>query len=1024
MSDKVDYNHLCNIIKDAPGFTLGECNGILSTDDSYVNDFKLKVIPFCSESIVECSDIEKIVTTADYDSVNQVINNLQDYDECNEFAKAFVDEVTAKIKNKKWYHQIVIMQCAIIDAIHTIFKKYDEPLTSCVDNEIILGLATKFDAWFDNLKKSNTKAIELANTKASDIDTTVKNFSERLRLGKGVYDESNDQRFEKFLKSFETDYMNTDDYDWIDKCTKGLASTGDIKTLKTQLTNLKKAIQDKNWLAASLAMLIAQLSKTLEKIFEVGNNSKDAVRHSVTAVIEQQQKKQQQKLLQNFLNKLDTSCLPFNAYAWWEYFVESTSFDESLDNPLCNFMQCITGEIEGDIHQTITKLSDELSNVFAVNDTDSVTETLERIVKRASETKETTNKKYDADIVENLLNVIDYVDAQGTVDLNPKSNIWLLVLNELCAFIATEEQRKTALEFIYGVFKEINEQLDQETLAESATDLLVNSGVINTDEKGPAVEKIKGKIEELQNKRTSNSSTTVQQEPKPQMIENNTTHVTQETNSPATDPQQLSSPTSEFEKLQTFLDALEKSSNSDDATSWYSNFIQDETFLLEFLSEIDDVSNDLAGFMQCVKGEIDDDLDDKINALSSKLCGIFNVENANSVVTSSLKNIAKSAQPPKQPMIINPRLSLAEFVSKKLKAPESVRTHVTSCAKTTCFLCERLTRIKQKIDTGQESQALELIEDFATNHPNLTVQGIDKNELTNWQDNLKQKIVTANFKKERDEQNKQKDTNAKELKKDINELPDTIEGLADLNLNKKGSTENLRFAERAVSKQERKKHTEQKNKNDIDFVKVTKALPNTIDALANFDLTSIRTILNKTNYGLQSLGSSDIDTLTHDTVSAEKIETIAKPLRKTAKKRDSIVALAMLYKVLAVAKINVEQPATIKTLFIAFAKWFNKYVSPRSAIRSPKVVKALNDTVGKMAENTNAFKCGKLTRAKNAANEIAKKISTKSDSSVDTNSGSAGHKKCKREKLKSNLEKLSPRKLISRKKKQKTNKEA
>lgn len=951
MSDKVDYNHLRNIIKDAPGFTLGECNGILSKDDSYVNDFKLKVIPFCIENEkYDYNAVEKIVTTADYDSVKKVIENLQDYDECNKFAKAFVDEVTVKIEGKKWYHQIVIMQCAIIDAIHTIFKKYDEPLTSCVDNEIILGLATKFDAWFDNLKKSNTKAIKLANTKTSNIDTTVKNFSERLRLGKGVYDESNDQRFEEFLKSFETDYMNTDDYNWIDTCTQGLASTGDIKTLKTQLTNLKKAIQDKNWLAASSAMLTAQLSITLEKIFEVGNNSKDAVRHSVTAVIEQQQKKQQQKLLQNFLNKLDISCLPFNAYAWWEYFVESTSFDESLDNPLWDFMQCVTGKIDGNIPRKIKELSDALCKAFAVKDTGSITTTLNKIVQRMTDMQKSLKEKYGTDIVDNLLKVIDCVDAQGYVDLSSEPS-WELVDKELHGFkdlLETEDKWQCVINVIHEVLQGINEQLDPETLAESATDLLVNSGVINTDEKGPAVEKIKGKIEELQNKRTKKSTTPVNTNfaPTPTIVENDTKQLQQKSSLLTPEPKPPKT-ISQKHKITANTNTLPKLSEK--SADFKVTTSQNKTQNLKEITINSYTQNDTG---QLIKTE-------QNAQIPSVLADHW---------TTCKKNLSNNNQP------------------------------LTGGS---CVICNRIVRIVRYLQNNQTSEAISLIG---------TLKNTNNNSPTDINSTLDMWI-------------RQIETNTVTFSNHARKF--------------------MSFAERAVSKQARKKHTKQiKNNNaEVSVDDVIDNLPCQINNLKESTLNTIKTILRNTSSDLISLDSNNTNTLCNDNVSAKTIETIAKPLRNTAKKTharpnanidsNSVVALAVLYKVLTAAidfkgsaDEQTENTAQLNKLFTAFAEWFNKYVSPRSAIRSPKVVEALNNTVGKMAGNTNAFKCGKLTRAKNAAKEIAKKISTKSDASVDTNSGSAGHKERKREKLKSNLKKLSPRKLISRKKKQETNKEA
>ncbi len=951
MSDKVDFNHLRNIIEDAPGFTLGKCDGILSKDDSHVIDFKLKVIPFCIENEKrDYNAVEKIVTTDNYASVQQIRQNLQDYDECNKFAKAFVNEVTAKIKDKKWYHQIVIMQCAIIDAIHTIFTTYAEPSQAYVNYEIIHGLADNFNTWFDNLKNSNTKA--------SDIDTTVKNFSKRLLSGKSVYEsndqrfeeflksESNDQRFEEFLKSFETNYMNTDNYDWIDTCTQGLASTEDITTLKTQLTNLKKAIQAKHCLDASSAKLIAALSNTLEKIFEVGNNSKDAVRHSVTAVIEQQQKKQQQKLLQNFLDKLDTSCLPFNAYAWWEYFVESTLFDNSLDNPLWNFMQCVTSEIDDvNITKKTKELSDALCNAFAVKNTTSVTEQLKEIVQRAKEAQETTKKKYNANIVENLLNVIDYVDAQGTVDLNPKSNIWLLVLNELCAFIATKEQQKTTLEFIYGVFKEINEQLDQETLAESATDFLVNSGVIKTDEKGPAVEKIKGKIEELQNKRTKKSTTPVNTDfaPTQTIVENDTKQLQQKSRllTPKPKPPKTISQKQEITANTNTLPTLsEKSADFKVTTS------QNNTDNLEEITINSYKPNDTGQLIhKTQKAQIPSVLADHWNTCEN------NLSDENQPLTGG-----------------------------------------------TCVICNIIVRIVRYLHKNQPSDAIKLIGQLKNKKINNNSPTDINSPLDMWIKQIEENTVTFS------------------------------------NHDRKF----MSFAERAVSKQARQKRTNQKTKNTNMLVEAIKKIPSntrqTTDDDQNYE--KIKLVLNSDHSDLvKKLKNLKLETHLRNQITIKTIEQIAKQIRNTADNitSDSIMALAVLYTILR----NIEHDntteqdtstkqttSTTQTTLIAFAKWFNKYVNPRSAIRSPTVVTALNTKIGDIAKTPVKFKCGKLKKAKNTAKEIAKKISTKRDSSVDTNSGSAGHKKRKREKLKSTSKKLSPRKLISRKKKQEPNKEA
>ena len=469
MLNKVVYDNLISIIESAPGFTLGERDGILSKDDLYVNDFKLKVIPFCSKNYIKSAAIGEIVNTANYDNMKKVIANLKygtisdlDATRCNEFANEFVKEVNGKIKNKKWYKQIVIMQCAIIDAIHTIFKECDELLT-CVDSEIILELATEFSNWFKTLKISDTNDNKIAGA--------VNSFIQRLRLGKGAklenesnipeskisatqkgategrsehpviekakmtsleqhaeyidqpksndgnvaIPEENNQQFEKFLKSFEKNYWDTN-CSWVDACTKELGSADDIKTLKAQLTNLIKASTRNDWIAASSAMIIGPLSKTLEKIFGANDDSNDAVKSRVNDVIKKQQ---QQQLLQNFLDAMEKSCLPFDANAWLDNLNSSTSFNQNLKQPLRDFMRCVTGEIDdANINKKTDELSDALCQAFAVSNTGSITTRLNEIVQRVKDMQKSLKEKYGTDIVDNLLKVIDFVAAQGYVDLS------------------------------------------------------------------------------------------------------------------------------------------------------------------------------------------------------------------------------------------------------------------------------------------------------------------------------------------------------------------------------------------------------------------------------------------------------------------------------------------------------------------------------------------------------------------------------------------------------------------------------
>ena len=159
-----------------------------------------------------------------------------------------------------------------------------------------------------------------------------------------------------------------------------------------------------------------------------------------------------------------------------------------------------------------------------------------------------------------------------------------------------------------------------------------------------------------------------------------------------------------------------------------------------------------------------------------------------------------------------------------------------------------------------------------------------------------------------------------------------------------------------------------------------KKLPSTLENLADNRLSGLENILKNLSSNL--IGITPIKIIASYTESdyLKKIKETVKAARQLVKNKcvnsDSVVALAVLYKVLTAAidfKEPKENEGQIKKLFKAFAKWFNKYVSPRSSIRSPKVIEALNDTVGKMAGGGDMFKCGKLIRAKNAIKKIAKK---------------------------------------------------
>ncbi len=712
-----------------------------------------------------------------------------------------------------------------------------------------------------------------------------------------------DQQFEKFLKSFEKNYWDTN-CDWVDACTRGLGSDGDIKTLKTQLTNLIKVSMQNDWTTASSDMTIDPLSDTLGRIFGM-NDSNNAVKSRVNAVI----KKQQQQLLQNLLNILRESCRPFNATIWWNTLVGYMSFSTSLESPLWDFMQCVTGESDDvDITNKTKELSNALCKAFAVNDTASVTTRLDEIVEHAKKAQETTKKKYNADIVDNLLKVIDNVNAdQGYVNLNPDSDIWVLINDELCSFIKAPEKRQGAFDVIHRILKGATIKLNPETIAKSSATLLVNSGVINTGDKDKATEKIKGKIEELRNERKNESSTTEKDlTPQPQIVETNTAQVQQEISSPAPDPQQLS--------LQ---------------TSKYAKPLQNET-----------------------------------------------------PIPQKAKDVSE--------------MSLDEFVTQYLEASESVRNHVNACTSGGCYLCNRLKRIKSHMEKADPLEAVILIENFTVERLKQAIskaisedakakakagaeEEAAKAELDNWKEKINKKIET-NFKKE--------------------------------------GNKVTRFAKRAISKQERQKHTEQKTKNASELITAIRDIPSTIQEICSGSpkYTKIKLVLNSHRSGLaNSLNQIDFSKSFTEKVPITEIEKIAKQIRKTEDSinSDSIMAIAVLYTILNNIRLGKDTlEASIKQKFTAFAKWFNKYVSPRSAIRRPEVVDDLNKKIGGMAGDRTMFKCGKLTKAKDAIKRLAKKGSKSSGASVDTNSGSEGQKERKRDKFK---------KLFSRKKKGETN---
>lgn len=1184
MSGKVDYNRLINIISNAPGFTLGEYDGILSMDDSYVNDFKSTVILFCIENEQDdTAVIDEIVTTANYDSVTNVIKGLTDGDisdvndaQCNKFANEFVQEVNRKIKNKKWYHQIVMMQCAIINAIHTIFKECGELLTS-VDSRIILGLATSFKHWFENSRIQDSDFYKIKADDSSDIAANIANnvdsfLESKLHLGsnykifsvptdlqqiftcfKKYYDsdinkwienyesqvdnctknlghkkdvgniktalkiiannvskntklddklitdlsktlgkvfnvgdiylikkevessvdfvikkrdqekskssdnekkphsvelekdksntkisatrkldeqraeyidqpesnddhvampEENNQRFKEFLKSFEKNYMNTNDYNWVDTCTQGLGNANDITRLKAQLTNLIKAITRNDWIAASSAMIIGPLSKTLSKIFRVNDDSNDDVKSEINAVIKKQ------KLLQNFLKALEKSFYPFNANAWWNNLGESTLFSTNLESPLLDFMKCVTGEIDdANINKKTDELSDALCKDFAVNDTGSITTRLNEIVQRVKDMQKSLKEKYGTDIVDNLLKVIDFVAAQGYVDLSSEPSCEL-VYKELRGFknlLETADKRQCAVNVIHEVLQGINEGMDSETIAQSSAISLVNSGVINTDDKDKAVKKITSKMQELRNKRKKKSLTTEQNDsaPQPQIVETNTAQV-QSPPAPQAKKPELSPepPKTESVNIDEKIDSITSKIQNDAVKEFIKTFSNtlDRAKLTEqhigiletFATKLDEKPNILeeehinntkssphktyqnhfTEFINLVRKTLNEknacsppsqvhaffamtdlgyklyhnkkievnDIKNSAPKLSSYLFGensdmvLKAVEDVETVETvEDANDKARSEELKEQTQNENLRI-LDNFLDTLANNLGN-----TNCADEACNVLGGCTYI--------EKDPIEKFINNVTSAPTSIAQYI-----TNLSNMLEKKLGV---------------TGEEEM---IKQRLNQIAAARRLNFKKDGNKVK-RFAKRAVNKQERQKHTKQKNKNAEVLIKAIRDIPSTIQEILDRSpqYNNIKLVLNSLHSGLvNNLNNINFNECLAKEVNITEIEKIAKQIRQKIKKdqsakSDSVVALAVLYKVLTAVKKPEENEEKIKKLFKAFAKWFNKYVSPRSAIRSTEIVQELNRKIGTMAGGGDMFKCGKLTRAKNAIKKIAKK---------------------------------------------------
>lgn len=998
MSNEVDHKQLIYIIESAPGFTSGEYDGILSGDDSVVNNFKSAVISFCSGDSVEADAIEKIVNTADFACVKNVIAGLKngkisdlDSVECGKFATEFVNEVkgkeikikiedeeaeekdekvegkikkvgekikkvvekvtnkevTIKFENKEWHHQIVIMQCAIIDAIHTIFKECDGLLT-CVDSGIILGLATGFKHWFENsrIEDSNFGKIDIADK----VDSFLK---EKLNLNtENSYNIFSvpwglEQIFECFKKSYDADINK-----WTKECNAlvdayktSLNSEHDVAKLKKQLNKIAININNNGTVDDKL---ITKLSKTLNRIFNVGDVYliKKKVESSVNAV----KQKRQQKLKSSDNAQQPQSVKPENESNIPESKISVTkdsategcfespviekvtmtsleqhaeyidqqfekffkSFEESYDsdvttwwgNLICLFtlqddrladslwalMQCVTGEEYSDISAKVMELSKVLCEIFAVDDIASVTKKLEEIIQRVKERQKRQKNakgKYNADIVENLLKVIDCVAAQGCVDLSSESNIWVLINDELYGFedlLETADKWQCAINVIHEVLQGINGDMDPGTIAQSSATLLVHLGVINTGDKDKAKEKIKGKIEELRNRRKKGSSTAQKEPaPQPQIVETNAAQVQQETSSPAKKPQELTSQTSEG----TSEPDLEK----------------DET--LQKLDKFLDTPANNLGDADCV----------------NKACSV-------------LGDYSKNVEPQTGKFINSTKYDPAICASQGAIALSDVLGNTLNVADKKEWIKEQLLGIYNAWPTNfkkEGSKAKRLVKRVVDSANHSLIKGINISGITYA----------------------------------INKLPSEYKELGKDKL-------------RAMSS----------------FVRV------------NGCATSLNLDLNITaNSTLKDFKKA------------------ANVIRKEAKKSkvdsDAVVVIVVLYKTSDVAISLKEEQA--KELFNTFAKWFNKYVSPRSAIRSPKVVDALNDTVGKMAKDQTMFKYGKLTRAKNAIKGLAKKGSKSSGASVGANSGSEGHKKRKRDKITRRLKDFSLKNLSSRKKKGEAN---
>lgn len=847
--------------------------------------------------------------------------------------------------------------------------------------------------------KSNTKISatrKLDEQRAEYIDQPESN-DDNVAMS-----EENNQRFKKFLKSFEKNYWDTN-CSWVDECTQGLGNADDIKMLKAQLTNLIKAITRNDWIAASSAMIIGPLSKTLSKIFRVNDDSNDDVKSEINAVIKKQ------KLLQNFLNALEKSFYPFNANAWWNNLGKSTSFNTNLESPLLDFMKCVTGEIDdANINKKTDELSDALCKDFAVNNTGSITTRLNEIIQRVKDMQKSLKEKYGTDIVDNLLKVIDFVAAQGYVDLSSDS-LWELVDKELRGFkdlLETTDKRQCAINVIHEVLQGINEGMDPGTIAQSSAALLVNSGVIRTDEKGQAVKKIKDKIQDLRNKRKKKSLTTEQNDsaPQPQIVETNTAQI-QSPPAPQAKKSESSPepPKTESVNIDEKIDSITSKIQNDAVIKFIKTFINtlDRAKLTEQHTDI------LETFAT--------KLDEKPNILEeehNKTCQNHFKEFIN-LVRETLKE-KNACSPPRQVHAFFSMTDLGDKLYRNNKI--EVNDIKNSAPKLSSYLFGENSDMVLK--AVEDVETVETVEDANDKARSEGLKEQTQNEnlriLDNFLDTLADKLGDANCADEacnvlggctyieKDPIEKfinnvtsaptsiaQYITNLSNMlekklgvtgeEEMIKQRLNQIAAARRLNFQKEGNKVK-RFAKRAVKKQERQKHTEQKNKNADVLANFIKKLPSTLENLADNRLSGLENILKNLSSNL--IGITPIKIIASYTESdcLKKIKETAKAARRlpegTCAHSDSILALAVLYKVLTAAidfKKPEENKDQIEKLFKAFAKWFNKYVSPRSAIRSPEVVKALNNTIGAIADNKNAFKCGKLIRAKNAIKKIAKK---------------------------------------------------